>query len=187
MSYNLDSLQLTSLFRDFDILQSQHGASRYNAIYGAGEIQKPKICLVFMNPTARNVSASQDWDGIRAPWVGTKNVWKMFYQLGIFTNYEIVQKIEKIKPDEWTPDFAYDLYSEVAKESIYITNIAKCTQEDARHVKNDVYKDYRDLMLQELDEIQPEATFAFGNQVSSVLLGRNISVSNYTGESDEIL
>lgn len=187
MQNHTGKLQLTALYHEFDELQMLYGASGYNAIYGAGEINRPKIGLVFMNPTARNVSAHKDWEGIRAPWLGTKDVWKMLHQIGLFKNDAMVRSIAEIKPEEWTPDFAFALYDEVAKESIYITNIAKCTQKDACHVRNSVYKDYRTLMLRELDAVQPEFTFTFGNQVSTVLLGKRVSVSDYLGATKEDL
>lgn len=43
-------------------------------------------------------------------------------------------------------------------------------------------------MLEELATVKPKYTFTLGNQVSSTLLGRPISVSNYLGsESEELV
>ena len=140
-----------------------------------------------MNPTGRNVSSSVSWQGIRAPWVGTKNVWRLLHKLGLFNNLEILNAVQRMKPQEWTPKFAKNLYQKIAKESVYITNIAKCTQKDARHLPNSVYKEYLSLMMAELEWIQPRTVISFGNQVSSVLLQKSIVVSKYKQDDHEIL
>jgi len=54
-----------------------------NAIYGAGKIENLKVLLVFMNPTAKNISAGKDWKGLKAPWLGTKHVWRLLSTLGL--------------------------------------------------------------------------------------------------------
>jgi len=46
-------MQVTSLFEEFDKLQSIHGDKDLDSIYGCGEINNPSLCLVFMNPTAK--------------------------------------------------------------------------------------------------------------------------------------
>ncbi len=180
-------LQISELFPKFDELHFVHGSKIYKPIYGGGQINNPKICLIFMNPTAKNVSADANWSGIRAPWIGTKNVWKLFFDLGLFKNKSIIEKIIKMKPEDWDIAFAEDLYSEIANESIYITNIAKCTQDDARHLSDSVYKDYLPTMIKELEFIKPEYIFTLGNQVSSVLLQKQVSVSKYPNNEYEIL
>lgn len=54
-------MQLTHLFPTFDALQKIYGEKTLDAIYGCGKIDKPKVCLVFMNPTARNAAANKQW------------------------------------------------------------------------------------------------------------------------------
>ncbi len=162
-------------------------SSKLASIYGAGKFDNPDICLIFMNPTAKNISAYPEWSGLRAPWLGTKNVWKLLFKLGFFKNSEMLEQINSMKPEDWTSEFSNDLYSEIANESIYITNIAKCTQDDARVLPDSVYKAYLPLMLEELGCIKPKLVIAMGNQVNSVLLSKPISVSKYLGNEFEEL
>lgn len=129
-----------------------------------------------MNPTARNITSNKAWKGIKSPWVGTKNVWYLFSRLGLIDD-SIYAKIKSIKGSEWTYEFAEEVYSQVAKNKFYITNLAKCTQADARLLPDSVYKDYLDLFLKEMDIVNPKVIILFGNQVSSVVLGKKISVS----------
>lgn len=151
----------------------------YKSIYGAGQVHSPKIMLIFMNPTARNIAADPSWEGIRAPWIGTKKVWQLLQQMNLVGNEPIFNFVLDKKPAEWTQELAYNLYKEVAASSIYITNIAKCTLNDARPVSNLIYKQYLDLLYQEILEVNPKKVTTFGNQVSSLILDKPISVSNY--------
>ena len=180
-------LQITDLFPEIYKLHEVYGSKSCEPVFGAGRVNRPRLCLVFMNPTARNVSATKEWNGIRAPWLGTKKVWGMLYKIGILKNKDMVDRINLMKPSEWNEEFAFNLYSELAKESIYITNIAKCTQDDARPLSNLIYRQYLSTTLKELKYIEPEFTFCFGNQVSSVILGKNISVSKYSNDEYENL
>src|SRR3972149_809751 len=154
-------LQLDHLKKDVDELQKLHGNPELNAIYGAGCIRMPKILFLFMNLTAKNISSSPDWKGLRAPRIGTNNI--------------------------WTYDFAFSVYDELNKKSVYVTNLAKCTQDDARALKDKVFKDYLDNTLKEICAINPLKIISFGNQVSSILLSKKIQVSNYKSNEKEIL
>lgn len=180
-------MQLTTLFEKFDQLHQIYGDKTLTSIYGAGEINSPKICLIFMNPTAKNISSTLSWSGIKAPWLGTKNVWKLLYKLGLFNNKELINQIEVLKSNEWTEEFSQKVYTQVAKDSIYITNIAKCTQNDAKHLPDSIYKEYLPLMLEEISLLKPGIILALGNQVNSVLLQKPISVSNYKDMEYETL
>ncbi|MCX6823235.1 MAG: hypothetical protein NTX91_04585 [candidate division SR1 bacterium] len=171
-------MQLTHLFPTFDALQKIYGEKTLDAIYGCGKIDKPKVCLVFMNPTARNAAANKQWKGIKAPRISTKNVWNMFHQLGFFDK-QFIDEINSKKPSDRDYAFAEKAYKKVAENNIYITNLSKATQIDARPLPNDVFRNYLDIFKQEIDTVQPQVIITFGNQVSSVLLDQNIKVGEY--------
>jgi hypothetical protein len=178
-------MQIKKLFKEFDALQEIHGDKNLNAIYGSGKISNPDICLVFMNPTAKNVSSNKSWGGIKAPWIGTKNVWNMFFQLGLL-NEEVIDEINAKKPNDWDYKFAEAIYKEIARRSIYITNLSKATQIDARPLPDKVFKEYLDIFKDEISIIQPKIIITFGNQVSSVLLDKNIKVGEYRKKFEEL-
>ncbi|MFA5796726.1 MAG: uracil-DNA glycosylase family protein [Candidatus Woesearchaeota archaeon] len=171
-------MQITRLFEKFDELQQIYGDKNLDAIYGCGNTHSPSLCLVFINPTARNVSANKKWHGIKAPWIGTKNVWNMFYQLDLFSK-EFVDEINSKKPTDWNYGFSKMVYEKVCENSIYITNLSKATQVDARALSNTIFRKYIDLFKKEINDIKPHVIITFGNQVSSVLLNKNIKVSEY--------
>ena len=171
-------MQITNLIEQFDRLQVIYGDKNLDAIYGAGQIDSPKLCLVFMNPTGRNISSKKEWKGLKAPWISTKNVWEMLCQLNLF-NEVLLNQINKKKPEDWDYEFAEKVYKEVINNSIYITNLSKATQIDARPLKNEVFKEYLTLFIDEINSINPEVIITFGNQVSSILLGKSVKVSEY--------
>jgi DNA polymerase len=166
------------LVKKFDKLQKIYGDKNLNAICGAGKTNKPKLCLTFMNPTGKNVASDKSWKGLRAPWIGTKNVWRMFNQLGLL-NDDYAEKIKSKKAQDWNEKFSDEIYQEVAKQSLYITNLSKATQIDARPLSNSVFRNYLNLFLEEISIVNPRIIVTFGNQVSSVLLDKNIKVSEY--------
>jgi DNA polymerase len=138
-----------------------------------------------MNPTARNVSAAKGWKGLRAPWLGTKNVWKLFALIGIISD-KLNKEIQSKKPDKWNPEFSGKVYKEVKKNRCFITNLAKCTKKDAAHLPDSVFKGYRGLMLEEIRLLDPKIIISFGNQVSSILLDKSINVSKERKKSHDL-
>ncbi|HPQ79902.1 MAG TPA: uracil-DNA glycosylase family protein [Candidatus Dojkabacteria bacterium] len=179
-------LQVIQLHKKYDELQLRYGDPTLSSIYGAGCIENPEMMFIFMNPTGRNVSSALSWKGLRAPWIGTKQVWDIFEGLGLL-KFEIHSTIKSIKPEEWNSDFANQVYEDIRNNSVFITNLAKCTQVDARPLGNSVFKDYLNLMYKEIEIVNPKKIVTFGNQVSSILLGKKTSVSNYTDNKKEIL
>jgi len=169
-------MQIKKLHKKFDKLQKKYGDKTLNSVYGAGCVKKPKICFVFMNPTARNIATAKSWKGLKAQWLGTKQVWKLFYNLGLFSK-NIFEETQSKKPFEWGYKFCDKVYNEVIKNKFYITNLSKATQLDARPLANDVFEDYLELLKQEILEIDPKIIISFGNQVSSILLDDKINVS----------
>ncbi len=169
-------MKLEDLEPKYDELQKKYGAKELDSIYNGGCIKNPDICFVFMNPTGRNIAASKEWKGLKSPWIGTKNVWDLFYQLDLI-NEDIYKKIRDIKGKEWTEEFAKNVYKDVKQHKYFITNLGKCTQVDARELPDSVYEEYLDLLKQEIEIVNPKVTILFGNQVSSIVLGQKISVS----------
>lgn len=170
------ALTLERLNKKYDALQEKYGSQELNSIYNGGCKNNPDICFVFMNPTGKNIASAKDWTGIRSPWVGTKNVWDLFIELDMIDK-NIYKKIKSIKGSEWTPAFAKEVYADIERRKIYITNLAKCTQTDARILNDKVFKEYLPLFEEEIKLVNPKIIILFGNQVSSIFLNTKISVS----------
>lgn len=169
-------MQLSDLNKHYDRLQKKYGDPSLHSIYNGGCSDNPDICFVFMNPTGRNVASLPDWHGIYAPWLGTKNIWDLFYAVDLLDK-NIYDDIKSRKGSEWDEEFAIRVYDNVSKHKVFITNLGKCTQTDARPLGDIYFKEYLCYLLKEIEIIKPKVIILFGNQVSSIVLDRKISVS----------
>ena len=168
----LDELKIV-----YDKLQKKYGAKELDSIYNGGCSENPDVCFVFMNPTGRNVASSKEWSGPKSPWIGTKNIWTLFYKVGLLDE-EIYEKIRSIKGSEWTVEFAELIYDNVKKHKVFITNLGKCTQVDARPLPDSVFMEYKKYLEYEFEIVKPKVIILFGNQVSSIVLEQKINVSS---------
>ena len=169
-------MKLQELNKEFEKMQNKYGAKELDAICNGGCDINPDICFVFMNPTGRNIASAKTWNGIKSPWVGTKNIWDLFFVLNLLDK-AIYDEIKNIKGNEWTEQFAEKVYNNVSTKKYYITNLGKCTQLDARELSDTVYKQYLELFFKEIEIVKPKIIILFGNQVSSIVLNEKISVS----------
>ena len=170
------NFSMENLQKKYDQMQEIYGSKELNSVYGGGCRKNAKVALVFMNPTRRNVATSKSWAGIKAQWLGTKQIWDFLTKCGLFGE-KLNSKIKAMKPNEWTPQFCEDVYAEVEKNGLWITNLAKCSQDDARPLSDEVFLQYKDLLLEELEKVEPKKIFFFGNQVASIVLNEKIAVS----------
>ena len=167
---------MQKLIKRYDKLQDIYGSKELNSVYGGGCNKNAKVALVFMNPTKRNIATDKSWTGLKAQFLGTKQVWDFITKCGLF-NEELNKVIQSKKSSEWTPEFCEKVYNEVEKQGLWITNLAKCTQDDARPLPDEVFIQYKDLLKEELKLVNPEKIFFFGNQVASIMLDEKITVS----------
>jgi len=169
-------MDLEDLKNEYEIMQQQYGDKNLKSINFGGCETNPDICFVFMNPTSKNIASDPSWEGIRAPWIGTKNIWDLFVAINMFDT-DIYNEIKNKKSKDWNREFAESVYNEVKRNKMFITNLGKCTQIDARPIQNSVYEEYLNLLEKEIEIVNPKVIVLFGNQVSTVFLKEKISVS----------
>lgn len=169
-------MKIEDLKVKYDLLQNKYGDKSLDSIYNGGCENNPDICFVFMNPTGRNIASKKEWFGRKSPWIGTKNIWKLFYDVGLVDD-SIYEEIRSKKPKDWDYEFADKVYEMVTNKKVFITNLGKCTQIDARPLSDEVLKKYLKLLYKEFEIIKPKVIITFGNQVSSIVLNKKISVS----------
>ena len=99
---------LSDLNKEYDKLQKKYGDKRLDSIYNGGLINNPDICFVFMNPTGRNIATSKEWHGIKAPWIGTKNVWNLFYKLNVIDDDIPKYVRDNFKYDSVSKSYVYE-------------------------------------------------------------------------------
>ena len=169
-------MKIEDLKKEYDKLQLEYGAKELDPIYNGGCENNPDICFMFMNPTGKNVASLKTWTGRKSPWIGTKNIWKLFKEVSLLSE-NTYKDIQSKKPKDWECEFSDYVYEELTNNKIFITNLGKCTQIDARPLSDEVLKKYLELLFKEIDIIRPKVIITFGNQVSSIILNNKISVS----------
>ena len=179
-------MKIEDLKVKYDLLQNKYGDKSLDSIYNGGCENNPDICFVFMNPTGRNRASKKEWLGRKSPWIGTKNIWKLFYDVGLVDD-GIYEEIRSKKPKDWDYEFADKVYEMVTNKKVFITNLGKCTQIDARPLPDEVLKKYLKLLYKEFEIIKPRVIITFGNQVSSIVLNKKISVSENRKVSHELV
>ncbi len=179
-------MTIKDLNNEYDKLQLVYGSRELDSIYNGGCEENPDICFVFMNPTGKNIASLKTWHGRKSPWLGTKNIWKLFYHVNLLSE-ESYNKILEMKPKDWDYDFCDYIYDEINNNKVFITNLGKCTQVDARPLRNEVLSKYLDFLFKEIDIIKPKVIITFGNQVSSIILNKKVSVSETRKQSHELV
>ncbi len=154
--------------RVIEISQQYYGDHTLDAISGAGQIKQPKLAFVFINPTHRNISTSPAWNGLKAPWIGCANIWQLFADADLIDK-EMNQVIQATKIN-WSEQFALDVYSHVAGQDLYITNIVKWAGLDAKLPEREKIRLYAPLLIEELRIVQPKRIIAFGQLTFDGLL-----------------
>ena len=107
-------MKIEDLRKDYDELQVKYGAKELDSIYNGGCEKNPDICFVFMNPTGKNIASDKSWKGRKSPWLGTKNIWKLFYKVDLLSE-ETFNKIQEKEPKELDYEFCNYVYEEIEK------------------------------------------------------------------------
>ena len=116
---------LANLNKEYDKLGKKYGAKELDSIYNGGCTNNPDICFVFMNPTGRNIAASKTWKGLKAPWIGTKNIWDLFMSIDLLDK-ALFHKIKSKKGSEWTEAFAEEVYDDVINNQFRKMHSDRC-------------------------------------------------------------
>ncbi|MFH0978903.1 MAG: uracil-DNA glycosylase family protein [Candidatus Woesearchaeota archaeon] len=128
-------------------------------IFGNGKTAKPKFMFVFINPTARNISSHQGWEGPRFPFIGTKQIWRVFLKAGLF-DAKLMQEIEE--SDYWSTKLTRHVLGFLRQKSFYFTNLVKWTGHDARLPDSKKIKMFLPILLRELKIVKPRYVVTFG-------------------------
>ena len=145
------------------------------AVGGGGCSSRPKIALVFINPTARNQSASERWPGERAPFVGLSRIWRVLSQAGIVAPDLLLDML----PDgSWTVPFATQFYQSVAAHGLYVTNLVKACRRDATLPSVRMARAFAPALVDELSVVQPDVVVAMGGLVGTVLGGSPVALED---------
>ncbi len=176
MLSNITNLQ--QLWKYVDRITKQNFPDNpYKPILAAGKEYKPKLMIVFINPTSRNQSSTKEWNGIRFPFIGCKRPWKEFAQAG-FIDEDLYEEIKNTK--QWNYKFAEKVRENLEKHHIFLTNIVKNTSHGAQLPKAKEISLYLEIFKKEIELVQPKYIVASGLIPINALLKEKIKLSeNY--------
>lgn len=149
-------------------------------IVGGGREQNPDYMFVFINPTIRNISSHPDWQGPRFPFIGTKQVWRIFNRAGLL-DIGILEKIEE--SSEWSLDFTLNVREFLQQKSFYFTNIVKWTGHNADLPKADMIKLFLPILEKEIEIVRPKFIITFGLIPFTNLTKETIKLGAYYSDS----
>ncbi len=145
-------------------------------ILGNGKTLKPKVMFVFINPTKRNISSDPQWKGPRFPFIGTKQIWRIFHRAGLFDD-ELMNKIN-ISSD-WSLDFTNNVLRFLQQKEFYITNIVKWTGHDATLPDSEKINIFLPTLEKEIELVKPEYIVTFGLIPFERLVKQKIKLRDY--------
>ncbi|MBW3004806.1 hypothetical protein KY310_03160 [Candidatus Woesearchaeota archaeon] len=171
-------MKLKDLWKEVDKL-SKKFPSDYNPILGNGKCNRPDFMLVFINPTRANISSHPGWTGFRAPFIGTKPVWRVMHRAGWFNN-QLIKVVNA--SNTWSPRFAKIVYASLARRGFYLTNIVKWTGSNAELPNAAKIKAYLPLLKKEIEIVKPKYIITMGLIPFEHLTGHKIKLSEYYKE-----
>lgn len=141
-------------------------------VMGGGCATEPKLACVFINPTYRNTSTRDTWNGPRLPFIGTKAVWAIFMRAGLFPS-NLYARISA-RTDGWDESFASEVYQAITDREMYFTNLVKWTGLNGNMPSRNVTLLYSRILSKELYLVKPRAVVAFGVLPYRVMAGESV-------------
>ena len=145
------------------------------SIYGGGESCSPKLALVFINPTQRNIASRPDWIGPRFPFIGTARVWRLLGDCQLLDK-RVAEQFSK-PPEAWSIEDARELEKQLIHASLYITNVVKETASDSLMPPTAVFRQYETLLHDEIAFVKPRLIVALGLATYKSLTGMSVQLN----------
>lgn len=150
-------------------------------IHGFGAM-KPKLVLVLVNPTYRNLSSAPGYAGARFPFVGVRQFWRVLADGGL-----ISKKAANALPprSQWKAENTKAVQKELLRNKLFLTNIVKCCYPHGKYPKSEVAEEGLKQLGEELKIVKPEKIIAFSIFVYKFLTGKNIKMSSLDNKLPE--
>ena len=173
--------KMLSFTKQYTTLQTRFGDPGLKPVIGGGLTRSPKIVLVFMHPTGRNISTRRDWSYTPLPWIGTSQAFLFLHRLGLL-DVSVLQLILSLKPDNYTYHHALTIYNNVAKHKVFIAEYVPVTTAYSKSLPNQAYNESLPLFLKLLLDLKPNLVFLLGNRVTSHFLNTLRGISDLDGK-----
>jgi len=169
-------MSLEKLYRKIDRCRfCREEANPLRHIHGAGA-ERPRLMLVLVNPTARNLSSDPAYDGPRFPFIGVRQFWRVLAEGGL-----IDKEVARHLPARagWTGEHTELVRRELVRNKLYLTNLVKCCYGHSAYPRPEVIAGQLKFLAEEIRLVRPERIIAFGGLVFKMLAGKNVKLSEY--------
>lgn len=153
----------------------------YRHVPGGGCSFQPKLMLVFINPTVRNMTAHASWPGPRFPFAGKPKLWEILATAG-FVRPNLPQRMAELGR---TPEMVEMLMDETRRQGLYITNAVKCVDDGSNLPTAARVAAGWPLLQAEIALVQPRYIVAFGLIPFRALTGCNIRLADQLWEAQQ--
>lgn len=144
-------------------------------ILGGGEIDSPNYFFVLINPTYRNITSDPNHRGIRIPFMGVSNFWRVLVESG-FLPVRICRTTEK---KLWNHADIRTVANTLREAGLYLTNLVKCCGGDASLPKAEAIKYHTEILMEEIRVVDPRLIITFGLLPFQSLVGQSIRLSDH--------
>jgi len=144
-------------------------------ILGGGAIDNPDYFFVLINPTYRNITSDPNHRGLRIPFMGVSNFWRVLVEAG-FLPREIYQTTEKRL---WNCTDIHTVANTLKEVGLYLTNLVKCCANDASPPSVEAVKHHTEILMEEIQIVEPKLIVAFGLLPFQALTGQSIRLSDH--------
>lgn len=153
----------------------------YRHVPGGGCSTRPMLMLVFINPTARNMTAHASWLGPRFPFAGKPKLWEILATAG-FVRPDLPQRIAEMGG---TPEMVEMLMEETRRQSLYITNAVKCVDDGSNLPTAARVAAGWPLLASEIALVQPRYIVAFGLIPFRALTGSTVRLADQLWDAQQ--
>lgn len=168
--------KLEKLYRRVDACKfCKRSRNKLQHIHGYGAMN-PRLMLILINPTYRNLSSDPKYRGDKFPFIGVRQFWKVLANGGL-----IDKKVAFNLPLRagWDDGYTIQIKNELVKNKLFLTNIVKCCYDHSAYPDKNVIESQLGLLAEEIKIVKPKTIVAFGVLVYKTLTGKNIKLTDY--------
>lgn len=178
-------MKLQKLYREVDgckFCKAERNTLQHIHGYGA---MNPKLMLILINPTYRNLSSDPKYRGARFPFIGVRQFWKVLAEGGLMDRNVAFGLPTR---GEWSNRHTEQIKKELIKNKLFLTNIVKCCYNHSTYPDKNVIKNQLKLLAEEIRIVKPKKIMAFGGLVYKTLTGKSIKLVDYwNGPQEQVV
>lgn len=173
--------RLLTLYREFDSCAycakpNLETDSSLKHVWGIGQVEYPRLMLVLMSPTGRNITLQPTYLGkLRMPYAGVRSFWHVLTRAGIISS----DTLKKISWTRWNDTSTCLIIDALSHADVFLTELVKCPSNRAIIPSKALLQHNLLWFKKEIGIIRPKAIVAFGLWVFRALTGHSLRLRDY--------